>query len=132
MSIDQVILCVDDERIVLNSLTRELKENFGNTYLYEIAENANDALELLEELHDDGMKVILIISDWLMPGMKGDELLILAREKYPDIVTIMLTGQANPEAIERTRTRANLHRYLQKPWASEDLVEAIRSGIPHR
>ena len=128
--INQVILCVDDEKMVLNSLTRELKEHFGNGYLYESAENADDALELLDELHEDGMRVILLISDWLMPGMKGDELLILVRAKYPDIVTIMLTGQASAEAIARTKTQARLHRYLHKPWTTEQLVEAIRSGLP--
>ena len=128
--INQVILCVDDEKMVLNSLTRELKEHFGNGYLYESAENADDALELLDELHEDGMRVILLISDWLMPGMKGDELLILVRAKYPDIVTIMLTGQASAEAIERTKKEAHLHRYLHKPWTTEQLVEAIRSGLP--
>ena len=126
---DLVILCVDDEKIVLNSLKRELKENFGDQYLYEMAENAGDALELIEELVQDGASILVMISDWLMPGIKGDELLMQVHAQYPQIVTVMLTGQADRQAIERAKEHANLHRCLYKPWTTEALVEAIRSGL---
>ena len=125
----QVILCVDDEKIILDSLKAQLKENFGNSYSYEVAENANDALEVIEELTIEGFDILIIVSDWLMPGIKGDEFLIKVHEKYPRIVKVMLTGQANTEAIERARQYANLHRYIAKPWSEQELVDAIKSGI---
>ena len=71
-----VILCVDDERMVLDSLRTQLAAEFGNAYTYEGAEDAEEAFELISELNDTEVSVIVIISDWLMPGMKGDELLI--------------------------------------------------------
>ncbi len=125
----QVILCVDDEKIILDSLKTQLKENFGNSYTYEVAENADDALEVIEELTIEGFDILIIVSDWLMPGIKGDEFLIKVHEKYPRIVKVMLTGQANIEAIERARQYANLHRYIAKPWSEQELVDAIKSGI---
>ncbi|MEG3978288.1 MULTISPECIES: response regulator [unclassified Microcoleus] len=124
-----VILCVDDERIVLDSLRTQLAAEFGDTYTYEGAEDAEEALEVIGELYGEETSVIVIISDWLMPGMKGDELLIRIHKQYPHIITIMLTGQADEVAVDRAKKQANLHRCLSKPWSEADLLETIKSGL---
>jgi CheY-like chemotaxis protein len=129
MAQSPVILCVDDEMVVLNSLKRQLKNEFSNRYLYETAENASEALELIEELHDEELDVIVIVSDWLMPGIKGDEFLVQVHQKFPRVVKILLTGQADESAIERAKNEANLHRCLSKPWTEEELIETIKSGL---
>jgi CheY-like chemotaxis protein len=123
------ILCVDDEVVVLESLEIELQKAFDDAYLYEMAESADEALELIEEFQEDSTNLIVIVSDWLMPGLKGDEFLIQVHKKYPNIIKILLTGQADEMAIERTKTQANLHRCLHKPWNALDLIEAIQSGL---
>jgi DNA-binding NtrC family response regulator len=48
-----VILCVDDEMVILNSLKIQLKKEFGDTYLYEIAENADEAMEIINEIGEE-------------------------------------------------------------------------------
>ena len=126
-----VILCVDDEVMVLESLKRELKKSFANRFFYEMAENAADALEIIEELHEENVGMIVIVSDWLMPGMKGDEFLIIVHQKYPKIINIMLTGQADDEAVSRAKKFANLYRCLHKPWNGKELIETIESSISH-
>ncbi|MEG4066013.1 response regulator [Microcoleus sp. Pol11C2] len=123
------ILCVDDEVGVLESLEIELQQAFNGKYLCEFAESAAEALEIIEELSEAEVKILVIVSDWLMPGMKGDELLIKIHQKYPQIVTVMLTGQADKEAIERTKIQANLHAFIEKPWQNQELIEAIKSGL---
>ncbi|MDQ2100767.1 MAG: response regulator [Tychonema bourrellyi B0820] len=123
------ILCVDDEISVLESLEIELQRAFNGIYLCEFAESAAEALEIIDELCEDEVNILVIVSDWLMPGMKGDELLIKIHQRYPKIVTVMLTGQADQAAIERTKTQANLHAFLQKPWKNDELIEAIKSGL---
>ena len=123
------ILCVDDEPVILNSLKAQLKAAFGDNYLYETAESAEEALELLEELQEDELEIVIIVSDWLMPGMKGDELLIQVHQKYPQIVKIMLTGQAAPESIQRATELAHLHCCLYKPWSEEELIKTINSAL---
>lgn len=123
------ILCVDDEVGVLESLEIELQQAFNGKYLCEFAESAVEALEIIEELCEAEVKILVIVSDWLMPGMKGDELLIKIHQKYPHIVTVLLTGQADQEAIERTKLEANLHAFIQKPWHNQELIEAIKSGL---
>ena len=123
------ILCVDDEVIVLDSLEIELHKAFNDAFLYEFAESADEALEIIEELLEEAVDILVIVSDWLMPGMKGDEFLMKIHKKYPKIVTIMLTGHANNEAIERARKKANLHTFLRKPWNTNELISAINSGL---
>ena len=124
-----VILCVDDERIVLDSLRTQLAAAFGDAYIYERAEDAEEALDVINDLKEEGISVILIISDWLMPGLRGDELLIQLHKNYPDVIKIMLTGQADEVAIERAKKQANLHSCLSKPWLESDLLETIKSGL---
>ncbi|MFB8789246.1 MAG: response regulator [Potamolinea sp.] len=123
------ILCVDDEVTILNSLLRQMENAFGDSYLYEIAENAEEGLEVIEDMQDEDIGVIVIVSDWLMPGMKGDEFLIEVHKKFPKVVKILLTGQADEDAIERVKEEANLHRYLRKPWNNQELIECIQEGL---
>ncbi|WP_353572849.1 response regulator [Candidatus Albibeggiatoa sp. nov. BB20] len=123
------ILCVDDEPVVLDSLKIQLKNEFNDTYLYEFAESADEALEVVEELHDENISILVIVSDWLMPGMKGDEFLIQVHHRFPQIVKVMLTGQADNSAIKRAQVEANLHRCLYKPWDGKELIETIKAGL---
>jgi CheY-like chemotaxis protein len=124
-----IILCVDDESVVLNSLKIQLKKEFGDAYFYEFAESADEALEIIDEIAEESNDILLIVSDWLMPGIKGDEFLIRVHQKYPHIVKVMLTGQADAEAIERVVNEANLYRCLYKPWDSNELIDTIKSGL---
>lgn len=126
---NKVILCVDDEGLVLDSLKTQLRTEFGNEYDYETSESATEALEILDELEEEGLDVIVIVSDWLMPGIKGDEFLVQVHRKYPETVKIMLTGQAADAAIERAKRDAQLDYFLEKPWSKEDLLCAVKSGI---
>lgn len=128
-----VIICVDDEANILKSLRTELQEAISNEYLIEIAEGGEEALELLDELLEDGYEVPLIISDHIMPDMKGDELLKHVHVLSPKTLKIMLTGQADIEAVGRAIKYAKLYRYIAKPWETEDLrltvVEAVNSYL---
>ncbi|MEO1591707.1 MAG: response regulator [Cyanobacteria bacterium J06632_22] len=123
------ILCVDDEVSILDSLKEQLKRQFGTQFFYEVATSADEALEVLEELEEDPVEILIIVSDCLMPGMNGDELLAMVHQKYPKIVKVMLTGQADAAAIEHARQAANLHRCLYKPWTEAELIETITSGL---
>jgi len=66
----KAILCIDGERIVLESLKGQLRKNFGSTYQYEFAESAEEGFEIIEELTNSGTQLLIIVSDWLMPEIK--------------------------------------------------------------
>jgi CheY-like chemotaxis protein len=125
----KAILCVDDEEMILTCLKDQLRRRFGNEYLFESANSGEEALEVIAELVLDEISIVVVVSDWLMPGLRGDEFLTQVHQQYPNIITIMLTGQADASAIDRAMTEANLHRCLEKPWNEEDLVQTIRSGL---
>ncbi|NET44992.1 response regulator [Okeania sp. SIO2B3] len=123
------ILLVDDEPMVLESLSEELQRNFGQNYDIEAAESGEEALEILEELQAEGIEVAVVISDQLMPGIKGDELLSKIHLQYPDILKIMLTGQAGVESVGNAVNSANLYRYITKPWDTTDLNLTIKEAL---
>lgn len=127
--VKKAILCVDDENIILNSLKEQIENRLGNEYTYETAESAEEGLEVIEELVAEGTEVLLIVSDWLMPGIKGDEFLIEVHKKFPNIVNVMLTGQASEDAIKNAKDNANLHACLHKPWKEDELIDTIKAGL---
>ncbi|GAB4193646.1 MAG: hypothetical protein Fur006_38830 [Coleofasciculaceae cyanobacterium] len=124
-----VVLCVDDEPIVLESLEVELSKVLGDEYLIEIAESGEEALELLAELLEEEQEIALVISDYIMPEMKGDELLKQIHTISPKTLKIMLTGQADIDAITNAINYAKLYRYIAKPWQTEDLKLTVTEAI---
>jgi CheY-like chemotaxis protein len=123
------ILCVDDELVILESLKKQLKRKFGDLFIYEVAESAEEAWEVIGELQAEDINVIVIVSDWLMPGTKGDEFLIQIHQRFPNLVKVMLTGQADDIAIERAKKEANLHACLYKPWTEDELAKIITTAL---
>lgn len=126
-----VIVCVDDERIVLTSLRNQLKRQLGGEYTIELATNGAEALEIFQELKTEGVNIPLIICDQIMPEMKGDELLAHIHSDYPKTVKILLTGHATIEALASAINGANIYRYIMKPWQEVDLGSTVVKAL-HR
>jgi len=121
----RVILCVDDEMSVLETLQNQLKSIFNNKYLIELAESGEEAIEVIDDFVKDGYDPILIITDWLMPGMKGDDFLVNIKDKENNAIKILLTGHAPEESVERAFKEGGLHHYVSKPWSKEDLEKKL-------
>ncbi|MGB3238824.1 MAG: adenylate/guanylate cyclase domain-containing protein [Geitlerinemataceae cyanobacterium] len=126
--IKPIILCIDDEPMILDSLKQELSQALERKYDIETAIGGEDALELLEELLEEGCEIAVAISDYVMPGMKGDEVLKKIHELSPKTLTIMLTGQASIEGIANAINTSRLYRYLTKPWQNEDLSLTVKEA----
>ncbi|MFW5659719.1 MAG: response regulator [Bacteroidota bacterium] len=124
-----VILCVDDEKLVLESLTSQLRSHYGDDYEYETAQNPKEAHELIDELMEEGITIYVIISDWLMPITKGDQFLIDVCDKLPDTKLIMLSGHADEDSVDRARKYANLHQFIRKPWEKDHLMQSIDAAV---
>ncbi|WP_103668341.1 hybrid sensor histidine kinase/response regulator [Pseudanabaena sp. BC1403] len=122
------IICVDDERNVLLMLRNQLMRFFPD-YKIEIAESGAEALEVIEEILSNGFDVALVVADQIMPKMKGDEFLIELHTRYPEILKVMLTGQANVEDIGNVVNRGNLYRFISKPWNETDLQLTVSEAL---
>ena len=120
------IICVDDDRALLEGLIQQLEAAFVGTHEVEGAESAQEAIHLVEELCGAGSIVEMVVSDQVMPGMKGDELLSVLHEKYPEMITVMLTGQAGLDSAIHAINHAGLSRYLVKPWNDDEFLMTIR------
>jgi len=125
----QAILCVDDEKIILDSLLDQFMLTFGDRFHYEFAMSVEEAWEVIDFLLEDGYEMVLVISDWLMPGIKGDTFLIELHERHPKTVKFLLTGQAEPDAVQNALDNANLYAYLRKPWSHDELFSNVNSAL---
>ncbi|MCG6144982.1 response regulator [Leptospira bandrabouensis] len=123
------ILFVDDESIILLSMKSQVKQHFGERYKYLTAENANEAWELLQELEGEGKSVSIIISDWSMPGMNGDEFLRKVHKTYPQIEKVIITGFADQKSIEDLNSEIGPISCLKKPWDEEELISTISHAM---
>ena len=127
---DTVILLVDDEKTILDSLRQQIRGLFGSALICETAECVEEAWEVLDELMEENSgRVILIVSDWLMPRVKGDEFLAEVRHRHPAISRVLLTGQADAEAIERIREQRLVDALLFKPWDADELAGAVSRAL---
>ena len=125
----KAIICIDDEQIILDALETQLRRKFGKDFYYEFAESAEEALEIIDELIEEGYTIVMIISDQIMPGMTGDQFLINVHKKHPAPIKMLLTGQASMESAVNAINNANLYRYLTKPWSEEDLLLTVDKGL---
>ena len=118
------VVCVDDEAIITESLRRELSGGLPRLGV-ESALRGEDALKIMEEILEEGGEPAVLVTDERMPGMKGHELLLEARKRYPRMYGILLTGYSDIEAIAHAVNDAGLFRYIQKPWHRRDLILAV-------
>lgn len=120
-----VALLVDDEKTVLDALRSQIRDLGGRGVRCETAEHVEEAWEVLEELLEDQETIILVVSDWLMPGTRGDAFLADVRIRFPGVIRVMLTGQADPEALHRVESDGIAHLLLTKPWQLSDIERAL-------
>ncbi|NOZ01023.1 MAG: response regulator [Deltaproteobacteria bacterium] len=118
------ILIVDDEEAVLNALERSLGLDGHNMIK---TTDPHKALEIV-----GSRQVDVIISDHLMPGMKGLDLLREVRRIKPDTIRIILTGNADLDLAMRAINEGQVYRFFQKPWDDENLRLDIRLALAHR
>ena len=123
------IICIDDEPIILASLVEQLERYFGSAYVYEEAESAEEAFEIIEDLEDEEIEIEIIVCDWLMPGMKGDEFLLKMDLKYPRTAKVLLTGQADEKSVYELRQVADKFATVYKPWDKDELINTIKSQL---
>ncbi len=121
------ILAVDDEKIILDSIRIQLEKNFNSRYMLEFAESADEALEIVDTLTTSGIDILLVISDYLMPGMKGDEFANILKNKFTSINIIILTGQITSEVSEKLLDKNIIFKLIQKPWQENDLINIVNS-----
>lgn len=118
-AVKDAILIVDDEQPLLEVFVGALSGFFDCT----TATSAREAEFLLRKR---SFKVVL--SDHLMPGGNGMSFLVRAREEYPHMQRVLVTGYMKPEMLLRSVNEAALFRYLLKPVSIAELIKVVQDA----
>lgn len=114
------ILIVDDEDIVLKSCLRVLQKL---DYEIDIAYSGQTALDNLEKKKYD-----IVVTDLMMPGMDGMQLLEEIKKRYPDVIVIIFTGYATVDTT-RQALKAGAFDYIPKPFTPDELRNVIDNAV---
>ncbi len=121
------IICVDDQQEVLDSVMRDLRPLTPHVRLEE-ASSVEDCMELINQIDDDGDHVAIIISDQVMPGGNGTDLLgqIPADRRFSKTRKVLLTGQATHADTINAINDGHIDNYIEKPWQQERLLSIVK------
>jgi two-component system, probable response regulator PhcQ len=111
------ILVVDDEPRVLDALRRTLRDP---AYRVLTASDGREALSLLA-----AEQVDVLLSDIDMPGMNGIELVKEVRRRFPEVIRLLLTGDASLDSALDAINDGEVYRYLVKPWKGAELRQTV-------
>ncbi len=117
------ILLVDDEQNVLNALRRELKDHYD----IETFDNPAAALE-----HSRNTQFDLVVADYNMPNINGIEFLRQFQQLQPDASRLVLSGEADIDALIRMINETHIYRFLAKPWVKAELLTSIQQALAYR
>jgi signal transduction histidine kinase len=116
------VLLVDDEELNVKVLRGFLEDGWT---VHE-ATSGEQALEIAGRVPLD-----VVVTDQRMPGMSGVELLEVLRTRRPDVAGIVLTAFADLHALESAINRANVFRFLRKPWEPAEILRAVEQASEH-
>lgn len=112
-----MVLFVDDEALILNSLKRGL---VNEEYIQFYATNGVEALKILAE-----NEICVLVTDMRMPGMSGLDLLKEVKTHYPDLVKIVLSGYTQLPQMLVTINQGDIFRFITKPWDLENEFKGV-------
>ena len=121
------IICVDDQPEVLDSVLRDLRPLSPLVRLEE-AGGTEDCLRLLEQIDEEGGHVAVLITDQVMPGNTGTDLLakVASDHRFSRTRKVLLTGQATHADTINAINEGRLDNYVEKPWEPEKLLSMVK------
>ncbi len=122
---DVLVLLVDDEKMVLDSLKSFLE--LETDYQVQAFVSAEEALKFAAENEVD-----LAVSDFMMPGVNGIEFLGRLAEINPQAPRILLTGYADKTSAIQAINELGIFQYIEKPWNNDDLLIVFRNALERR
>ncbi|MFA0439166.1 hypothetical protein BCU70_06620 [Vibrio sp. 10N.286.49.C2] len=127
---EYLIVCVDDEREVLDSVLQDLSD-FEEHFIIEGAESVSEAKEIIDEQRNEQVPLALILCDHIMPGETGVSFLIELSQDKPtrNSRKILLTGQAGHEDTIEAVNHSCLDFFISKPWRGDELREVIKQQL---
>ncbi len=120
-----VIICVDDDMAILNGLSVIVEDAFGDACRVEMAQSAQEAIELVDDMLAIKQDIAMVITDYSMPEMNGDQLVSILCTKLPLTTMALMTGYNDADIIARTVNAGRLDRFIAKPWNKDEVIGII-------
>ncbi|MDD2319881.1 MAG: HD domain-containing protein [Geobacteraceae bacterium] len=117
----ETVLFVDDEDNILNSVIRTFADSH---FIIRTAPDASKALDLVRN-----ETIAVLVSDNMMPGMSGMELLELTKTISPNTVKVMMTAYTDLPTVIEAINRSEVFRFIVKPWDNQELVTIVEEGV---
>lgn len=118
------VLFVDDEEDLLSGLRTSMRKA-RKRFDVEVALGGKRGLELLEERSFD-----IVVSDMRMPEMDGAEFLLEVSRRHPEVVRVVLSGEAGSDLL--IRALHTTHQWLKKPCPADELIAALDQAVRYR
>ena len=125
MNSKKVILIVDDELIILESLRIQISRILPDVVLLEAASSGDEAIQLIDEFYNENKDLVLVISDFNLDDLKGTDILKHAVSKFSNVEKVILSGQSNTELIQQFKNEYGLAAVIDKPWNFGEIEEII-------
>ena len=125
MNSNKVILIVDDELIILESLRIQISRILPDVVLLEAASSGDEAIQLIDEFYNENKDLVLVISDFNLDDLKGTDILKHAVSKFSNVEKVILSGQSNTELIQQFKNEYGLAAVIDKPWNFGEIQEII-------
>jgi two-component system, OmpR family, phosphate regulon response regulator PhoB len=124
------IVCVEDDRAVLDALVRDLAP-FAGVFQIEAAETAEEARGLVDELLRAKISIALVLADHILPEASGVDLLVELnkRPETAEARKVLVTAQAGLQDTVKAVNDADLDHYIAKPWSVEGLHAVVRKQL---
>jgi DNA-binding NtrC family response regulator len=129
MNNEKIILIIDDEPIILQSLKIQLERLVSSDYYIEPASSGEEAFELLDEFHSNKKNLVMVISDYNLDAIKGTEVLAKTAQLFPNASKVILSGQMDLSEIEKFKSSYKLDLQMGKPWDINEIFELINNQI---
>ncbi len=125
-----MILCIDDEREVLDSVVQDI-DCFEDNFIIEAAQSVAEARTVIEDYRTQDVPLALVLCDHIMPEQTGISFLIELNESEDTAKTrkVLLTGQAGLNDTVEAVNHSSLDFFIAKPWIGEDLRKAVKEQL---
>jgi YesN/AraC family two-component response regulator len=129
MKTNKVILIIDDEFIILESIKIQLRRFLNeDDHIIELASSGEEAFEIINDYHTNNLNIDLIITDYHLDDMTGIEIINFSHEKFPNCKKYLLSGEVE-DRFENGINNVAINGYLPKPWEFEVLKKYVLKSL---
>jgi CheY-like chemotaxis protein len=126
----KAVICVDDDELITRMLNFQLMRNFSSqNVLFECVNDPLKTIGVIKELELLGIQVVLLITDYQMPQLNGDQLVNQIKQKFPLIKCVLLSGQANDTILLEMKNEKRIDAFVMKPWHEEELIKLVEKYL---